>query len=98
MDMETDAHMGTKRQSGTSRQRPSIDPDDRALQIKGTRLTKREQEIVAVLMRGCANKEIARELGVSDQTVKNQLTTLFRKLGVGGRLELVAMVWRERRK
>ena len=75
----------------------SIDADDRVSQIAGTRLTKREKEIVAALMRGCANKDIARELGVSDQTVKNQLTTLFRKLGVGGRLELVAIAWRGRR-
>jgi DNA-binding NarL/FixJ family response regulator len=76
----------------------SVDADDRVSQIAATRLTKREKEIVAALMRGCANKEIARESGVSDQTVKNQLTTLFRKLGVGGRLELVAIAWRDRRK
>ena len=89
---------GRKHRIGREADQSSIDPDDRVLHIKGTRLTKREQEIVAALMRGCANKEIARELGVSAQTVKNQLTTLFRKVGLNGRLELVASIWRERRK
>jgi DNA-binding NarL/FixJ family response regulator len=87
-----------KQRTSRGAEHSSIDPDDRVPHIKGTRLTKREQEIVAALLRGCANKEIARELGVSDQTVKNQLTTLFRKVGLSGRLELVASVWRERRK
>ena len=87
-----------RRQPRRSADRSSNGADDRLSQIAGTPLTKREEEIVAALMRGCANKEIARELGVSDQTVKNQLTTLFRKLGVGGRLELVAIAWRDRRK
>jgi DNA-binding NarL/FixJ family response regulator len=53
------------------------------------RLSRREQQIVEALLTGCTNKEIARRLGVSDQTIKNQLTTLYRKLGMGGRLELV---------
>jgi len=87
-----------RRQSTHSAEPSPADADDRVVQIKGTRLTKREQEIVAALMRGCANKQIAQELGVSDQTVKNQLTTLFRKLGVAGRLDLVTTAWRDRRK
>jgi DNA-binding NarL/FixJ family response regulator len=86
-----------RQQSSHSVAPSAVDGDDRVVHIKGTRLTKREQEIVAALMRGCANKEIARELGVSYQTVKNQLTTLFRKLGVAGRLELVTSAWRDRR-
>jgi DNA-binding NarL/FixJ family response regulator len=53
------------------------------------RLTKRERQIVDALLRGYTNKEIAQRLGVSDQTIKNQLTVLYRKVGVGGRLELV---------
>jgi len=54
-------------------------------------LSRREKEIVDALIAGCTNKEIAQRLGVSDQTIKNQLTTLYRKVGVSGRLELV--VW-----
>lgn len=52
-------------------------------------LTKRELQIIDDLLHGCANKEIAGHLGVSDQTIKNQLTTLYRKVGVSGRVELV---------
>jgi RNA polymerase sigma factor (sigma-70 family) len=54
-------------------------------------LSPREKQIVDALLAGCTNKEIAQRLGVSDQTIKNQLTTLYRKVGVSGRLELV--VW-----
>ena len=53
------------------------------------RLSRREKQIVDALLAGRTNKEIARQLGVSDQTIKNQLTTLYRKVGVSSRLELV---------
>jgi DNA-binding NarL/FixJ family response regulator len=55
-------------------------------------LTRRERQIVELLIEGCANKEIASRLGVSAQTVKNQLSTLYQKTGVGGRLELVVLM------
>jgi two-component system nitrate/nitrite response regulator NarL len=55
------------------------------------RLTPRQREIVAALLDGCSNKAIAQRLGVSDQTIKNQLSTLYRKLGVANRLELVVL-------
>jgi DNA-binding NarL/FixJ family response regulator len=59
-------------------------------------LTKREQEIVDLLLRGQSNKEIASQLGVSDQTIKNQLTTLYRKMDVSSRLELVVKAVNQR--
>jgi DNA-binding NarL/FixJ family response regulator len=62
----------------------------------GCRLTHREEQIVAALLHGCANKEIAQHLGVSDQTIKNQLTLLYRKVGVSGRLELVVRMFKGR--
>jgi two-component system nitrate/nitrite response regulator NarL len=52
-------------------------------------LSRREKQIVDALLAGCTNKEVAQQLGVSDQTIKNQLTTLYRKVGVSSRLELV---------
>jgi DNA-binding NarL/FixJ family response regulator len=52
-------------------------------------LSRREKQIVDALLDGCTNKEVAQQLGVSDQTVKKQLTTLYRKVGVSNRLELV---------
>jgi DNA-binding NarL/FixJ family response regulator len=58
------------------------------------RVTRREREILNLLMEGCSNKEIASRLGISSQTVKNQLSTLFQKADVGSRLELVLFAQR----
>lgn len=54
-------------------------------------LTERERETLALLADGRSNKEIARELGISDATVKVHIKHLLRKLGVKSRLE--AAVW-----
>jgi two-component system, NarL family, nitrate/nitrite response regulator NarL len=52
-------------------------------------LTSRELEIVQALSSGETNKDIARRLRISEQTVKHHLTNVFSKLGVSHRLELV---------
>ena len=52
------------------------------------RLTPRERQIVAEVVAGRTNKEIAQELCVSLQTVKHHLTNIFDKVGVHNRLEL----------
>jgi DNA-binding NarL/FixJ family response regulator len=52
------------------------------------RLTRREREIVAAILDGATNREMAKRFNVSEQTVKNQLSTLFDKVGVSSRLEL----------
>jgi two-component system, NarL family, nitrate/nitrite response regulator NarL len=51
-------------------------------------LTTRELEVVALITEGCTNKDIARQFGISEETVKRHLTNIFNKLGVGNRLEL----------
>ncbi|HUI41447.1 MAG TPA: response regulator transcription factor [Terriglobia bacterium] len=51
-------------------------------------LTARELEIVAVVVAGCTNKDIAAKFSLSQQTVKHHLTNIFDKLGVSSRLEL----------
>jgi DNA-binding NarL/FixJ family response regulator len=43
---------------------------------------------VTAILRGATNKAIARTLGVKEQTVKNQLATLYQKTGASSRLEL----------
>ena len=51
-------------------------------------LTSRELEVVTLITEGCTNKDIAKQFGISEETVKRHLTNIFNKLGVGNRLEL----------
>jgi DNA-binding NarL/FixJ family response regulator len=55
-------------------------------------LTPRERHIVEFILAGAANKTIAAALGITEQSVKNRLTTLYRKYGVRSRLELAVTV------
>ncbi|WP_258361055.1 response regulator [Moorella sulfitireducens] len=50
-------------------------------------LTPREREILAQVSRGKSNREIARELYISEKTVKNHLTNIFHKIGVSDRTQ-----------
>jgi|GEM_PF-6457180 len=56
-------------------------------------LTDREWEVVQQVHRGHSNKEIAAELHVSRHTVSNHLRSIFRKLGVGSRTELITRLY-----
>jgi two-component system, NarL family, nitrate/nitrite response regulator NarL len=51
-------------------------------------LTSRERDIVAAIVDGASNREIADQFGLSPQTIKNHLSSIFDKLGVSNRLEL----------
>jgi DNA-binding NarL/FixJ family response regulator len=53
------------------------------------KLTQREYEVLGLLAQGCANKEIAARLFVSDHTVKTHLVTIYKKLKVDSRLGAV---------
>lgn len=52
-------------------------------------LTRREEEVLALLLKGRTRSEIARELYVSGDTVKTHIRNLYRKTGVAGKDELV---------
>jgi len=52
-------------------------------------LTPREVQVVALIVAGYTNKDLARKLGISEHTAKHHLTNIFDKLGVSNRLELV---------
>ncbi len=51
-------------------------------------LTKRELQLVGAIVNGASNKDIAQDLNLSEQTVKNHLSNIFDKVGVSNRLEL----------
>ncbi|GHE11155.1 response regulator [Streptomyces alanosinicus] len=53
-------------------------------------LSAREREVLALVARGTSNREIARELFISEATVKTHLTHLYTKLGVNDRAAAVA--------
>jgi DNA-binding CsgD family transcriptional regulator len=53
-------------------------------------LSHAEREVVAGVLQGRSNADIARERGTSLRTVAVPLQSIFRKLGVGSRTELVA--------
>lgn len=52
------------------------------------RLTPKEMQIVALIVQGCKNKEIAAQLGTKEQVIKNYLRGIYDKTGVSDRLEL----------
>jgi two-component system nitrate/nitrite response regulator NarL len=53
-------------------------------------LTPRERTIAGLACRGLSNKEIGREIGISEGVVKLHLHRVYRKLGVQGRTGLMA--------
>jgi DNA-binding NarL/FixJ family response regulator len=59
-----------------------IDPGE-----KVQALSSREMQVLTCVTRGMSNKEIARYLGISQQTVKNHVTSILRKLGVEDRTQ-----------
>jgi DNA-binding NarL/FixJ family response regulator len=54
-------------------------------------ITGREQEIIAYVSQGLSNKQIARRLALSENTVKAHLNTIFKKLNITSRLKLMTL-------
>jgi DNA-binding NarL/FixJ family response regulator len=65
-------------------------PSVRVLNSRGNSiLTPREEQVVALVAEGLGNRQIARDLNLSEHTVKKYLFHIFEKLGVSSRVELV---------
>ena len=60
------------------------------------RLTRREQQIAEAIVHGLTNREIAREFGISAETVKRHLATIYGKLALPGRVALAVHVMQSR--
>lgn len=52
-------------------------------------LTEREKQVVALVADGMSNREVARELNLTHNTIKKYLFRIFNKLGISSRVELV---------
>lgn len=64
--------------------------DDAVVDARTNLLTAREAEILACLVTGASNREIARQLYIGESTVKTHLASTYAKLGVGNRHQAVA--------
>ena len=60
-----------------------------------TPLTRRQREIMHWAAQGMSNKQIARQLGISPETVKSHLQEAFQRRGVSGRMALLATLQKE---
>ncbi len=57
--------------------------------LSGSRLSKRQVQLLAALEQGLSNRDIAERLGISEHTVKVHLWRLFRRLGVKSRTQAI---------
>jgi len=74
----------------------ALRPEDMAPLMRRTgegteRLTGREQEVLALLAEGAGNKRIARDLGITEHTVKFHVGSIMGKLGASSRTEAVTI-------
>jgi DNA-binding NarL/FixJ family response regulator len=66
-----------------------ISPTDK---LKLSSLSKREIDVAGMIATGQNNKQIARQLNISERTVKAHLTSIFKKLNISDRLHLALLV------
>jgi len=50
--------------------------------LEQIKITRRDEQVLKLLVQGCSNKEIAAELKISPRTVKQHLRTLFLRAGI----------------
>lgn len=54
-------------------------------------ITRRESDVVALLVKGLTNKQIGRELGISDHTVRDHISAILKKTNTSSRVELAVL-------
>jgi len=73
-----------------------IKTKDEREQVPAPRLTDRELEVLRLVARGMNNREIAKELFISENTVKNHIRNILEKLQLHSRMEAVVYAVREK--
>lgn len=71
------------------------DKVERGVHLQARSLSPQQQQIIKSIVAGCSNKDIARELSISERTVKYHLTRIFSKLGVTGRMQLARITLKD---
>jgi len=64
---------------------------DDTQKTRGAALTRREREVLSLVVAGYANKDIARTFSVSEETIKHHLPRMFYKVGAANRVELALL-------
>jgi DNA-binding NarL/FixJ family response regulator len=72
------------------------DDEERAQQVPAPRLTEREMQVLKLVARGMNNRDIAKELFISENTVKNHVRNILEKLQIHSRMEAVMVAVREK--
>ena len=72
------------------------DEDERPQQVPAPKLTDREMEVLRLVARGMNNRDIARDLFISENTVKNHVRNILEKLQIHSRMEAVMIAVREK--
>ena len=75
-----------------TRKREADEPDSETEKIES--LTLREREVAILVSKGLQNEEIGKRLLISGTTVRHHLTSIFSKLGVSNRFELIILLYR----
>jgi len=73
------------------RQLQELPPGEKAEALISSPLTRRETEILNHIAQGYMNKQIAIKLGISEQTIKNHMSSILRKLDVNDRTQAVVL-------
>ena len=89
---------GVSTQMPVSALAAALVPELRFIRNGGLKLTPREREIVSLVSRGFAAKQVARQLGISAKTVESHKTRIFAKLGVPNQTAAVAQLLAEGRR
>ncbi len=77
--------------------RPPLADTDLQEYSNRNNLTKREQEILGLIMTGKGTREIGKDLFISEKTVRNNITNIFVKTGARNRVQLISFVHNTRR-
>ncbi|HYZ54354.1 MAG TPA: response regulator transcription factor [Streptosporangiaceae bacterium] len=72
------------------------DEEERPQQVPAPKLTDREMEVLKLVARGMNNRDIAKELFISENTVKNHVRNILEKLQIHSRMEAVMIAVREK--
>ena len=65
--------------------------------VEGFKLSARETEVALLVIQGLTNREVGERLGITEQTVKDHLHSVFEKIGIRRRTELAAIMWGNKR-